>query len=164
MDSTDAVMKAIDAQVREQRLAAQQAAGQLTLGELIALLKGCSEEKPVVFPAESGPLDSPVETYPGEFFSYRGYYEDIAIEQAQPSSPRYASGAVVIEHPTVEAFRSRLEGTIGQVFEGYKGGEFTMGRWTPVWVENDYSRATGYGIIGVRETEERVELITAKVD
>lgn len=52
--------------------------------------------------------------------SYRGYYEDLAFEPA--------------ENVTVASMLELAEGCIGRVFEGYKGGEYTMGEHSTVWL------------------------------
>ncbi len=96
--------------------------GQMTLGELIDYLASLPAEH--VF-AEG--FDSP--------HSYRGYYEDCAFEPAENTT----AGAML------EAARSALDRT----FQGYKGGDFLMGKDTLCWVAT-------YGSCGkpiVRRTE-----------
>lgn len=50
--------------------------------------------------------------------SYRGYYEELAFQPA--------------ENVTVGAMLQDARGALGRTFTGYKGGEFTMGEYTPV--------------------------------
>ena len=52
--------------------------------------------------------------------SYRGYYKDLAVEPAYD---------VTIRH-MVEILKS----CVGRIFEGYKGGEFTMENYSDVWI------------------------------
>lgn len=52
--------------------------------------------------------------------SYRGYYDCFAVEPADRET-------------TIGEMISVLEDAIGQTFEGYKGGEFTMYEDTPVF-------------------------------
>lgn len=51
--------------------------------------------------------------------SYRGYYRDLAFE------PRYDL--------TIKQMLSEAKAALDQTFEGYKGGDFTMGKYTEVW-------------------------------
>lgn len=62
--------------------------------------------------------------------SYRGFYHELAFEPA----PTVTVGAMV------EAARS----AVGRTFTGYKGGDYTMTAYTPVWLAA-YG-ATGEGI------------------
>ena len=94
----------------------ERAESQMTLGKLIAAL-------------ESMPPDSHVDGIDSPH-SYRGYYSDLAFE------PRH-------EKTTVSELLQTCRDTMGQVFEGYKGGDFVMGALTPLWVAN-------YGCTGMR--------------
>jgi DNA/RNA-binding domain of Phe-tRNA-synthetase-like protein len=104
--------------------------GQLNLGELIAALQRLDQNKEVR-------IDFAAD-YPGEVDSYRGYYEDLAIEFSQVKC-------------TVGGLLQRLKNAVGEVFEGYKGGEYQMNKNTAVWVA-DYG-STGRAITGVRESK-----------
>jgi hypothetical protein len=53
--------------------------------------------------------------------SYRGYYTDLAFE---PTT----------DHMTVADALVTCRAAMGEVLIGYKGGEFQMGRNTPVWI------------------------------
>lgn len=53
--------------------------------------------------------------------SYRGYYSDLAFE---PGEGMREAGALLEE----------CRAAMGKVFTGYKGGDFVMGKRTPVWV------------------------------
>lgn len=90
--------------VRWQR---ERAETQMTLGKLIAVL-------------ENMPADSEVVNLAGAH-SYRGYYTDLAFEHEEGT--RRAAELL-----------AECKGAMGQVFEGYKGGDFVMGALTPVWV------------------------------
>jgi hypothetical protein len=80
----------------------------------------------------------------GEPHSYRGYYEDLAFE---PTVVVYTIATII----------SRIEKTcMGQVFHGYKGGEFAMHRNTPLWIANYGS--TGQKLLGL-DTESEIYVI-----
>lgn len=53
--------------------------------------------------------------------SYRGYYSDLAFELVD-GQQFTAAEALAIVRPCM-----------GEIFEGYKGGDFQMGRSTPIW-------------------------------
>lgn len=89
---------------------------QMTLGKMISRLKELPESLQI-----QGISDP---------HSYRGYYEDIAFE---PTSKKVSIAALLKE----------CESSMGQVFCGYKGGDFVMGALTPVWVAN-------YGSCGIK--------------
>ncbi len=91
------------------------ASKQLTLGEVIAW-------------AEALPADLEIAglTKP---HSYRGYYCDLAFEPC--------------EKTTAGKLLELCRDAMGRVFTGYKGGHYTMGENTPVWVAN-------YGNCGLR--------------
>jgi hypothetical protein len=53
--------------------------------------------------------------------SYRGYYSDLAFEQGEGTRP-------------AADLLAECKAAMGQVFCGYKGGDYMMGALTPVWV------------------------------
>lgn len=77
----------------------------MTLGSLIAWLESKPQDAVV---RKLGPLDS-----------YRGYYCDLAFA---PYGER-----------TVGMVLAECRQAMGQVFTGYKGGEYVMGATTPLW-------------------------------
>jgi len=83
------------------------AESQMTLGGLISVL-------------EAMPSDAIVPNLSGAH-SYRGYYEDIAFRHKEGTRP-------------AADLLADCRAAMGQVFEGYKGGDFVMGALTPVWV------------------------------
>ena len=117
---------------------------QLTVGELVSILKRKDPELWVYFDFVHMRPD-------GGVHSYRGYYEDLAIG--------YESGGEC----TVAQLIAWLEKAIGETFYGYKGGEYTMERDTVVWVAN-HNEAGGTAIVDVVDDSWRVILKTAMVD
>jgi len=98
---------------------------QLTLGEIILKLEVIkNKELPVVFD---------VEPYrPVNIDSWRGSYEELALKYAGNESRAF----------TVVELLQLLKSTVGRTLTGYKGGEYLMGKTTPVWVAN-YSECIG---------------------
>jgi hypothetical protein len=50
--------------------------------------------------------------------SYRGYYDELAFEPCGET--------------TVGAMLEAAQSAVGATYQGWKGGDFTMGDWTPV--------------------------------
>jgi hypothetical protein len=80
---------------------------QLTLGKLIAALTAM-------------PADAQVANL-NSAHSYRGYYSDLAFERDDGTRP-------------ASELLAECKEAMGQVFTGYKGGDYVMGALTPVWV------------------------------
>jgi len=103
---------------------------QLTLGGLIELLATVKPDTPVL-------VRAPVVLTPSGVSSYRGNYEDLAIALDTSRSTM-----------DVARFRAMLGDAIGRTFVGYKGGEYTMGRDSALWVSN-YGECSGWYPVGV---------------
>jgi hypothetical protein len=99
----------------------ERAETQLTLGKLIDLLQDLPKANCI-----SGL---------GELHSYRGYYSDLAFE---PTGKMRA----------VSDLLGECKAAMGEVFVGYKGGDFVMGRNTPLWVSG-YGDASGLRLMGL---------------
>lgn len=132
-------------QVAAQRQKVLQESPQLTLGELLLWLENLKDKKKKVF----FNFD---DAYPLDLQSWRGSYAEICFD--------YESGGTA---PTVEQVITEVESAIGKTFHGYKGGDFRMGRHTPVWVAH-YGQSNDTGIVGVKEEDEKVILQTAKCE
>ncbi len=95
---------------------------QMTLGKMIKVLGDM-------------PKDTEIKGL-GDLDSYRGYYSDLAFE---PIGSRASE--------TASELRERCKEAMGQVFEGYKGGDYVMGALTPLWIAN-YGN-TGIKLMGI---------------
>jgi len=73
--------------------------------------------------------------------SYRGYYEDIALEYMPYQRPIHVSNIVW-----------QLEYQIGEFFPGYKGGEYKLTKNSPVWI-SDY-RSIGMAVTGIKQVSD----------
>lgn len=110
---------------------------QLTISELIEKLERCStdyneEEKQVYFDF--------CNFFPKDMYSYRGYYDHLAIGYKDHDSPNGA--------PTRKGLVQELKMMLGSHITGYKGGEFLVTKDTPVWVAK-YNESTGTAVTGV---------------
>lgn len=95
---------------------------QMTLGTLIDTLAAM-------------PPETELEGF-GEAHSYRGYYSDLAFEKMEGKT-------------TAERALTMARGCMGEVFTGYKGGDYPMGRNTPVWLA-EYG-SCGMKIVSIRD-------------
>ena len=77
--------------------------------------------------------------------SYRGYYSDLSF------SPTH-------EVSTVGKLLEQCKSAMGQVYEGYKGGDFVMGALTPLFVA-DYG-CTGPRLMGLDTSDLVIKPIT----
>lgn len=120
----------------------------ITLGELIDAIRLKAKR---IEPSAKIRFDF-VYFYPNGLHSYRGYYDHLAFG--------YSSGG---EAPLVSSVLRELESAEGADFTGYKGGEFTMHRSTPVWVAN-YNETGSTGVVDVKEYCGDLILETAHVE
>lgn len=95
---------------------------QLTLGKLIEALEAMPPGATVANLADPD--------------SYRGYYCDLAFARSDGT------------RPAADLLRD-CRAAMGEVFTGYKGGDYTMGARTPLWV-SDYGTASGLRLMTVR--------------
>lgn len=114
----------------------------MTLGDLIDVLEGCDQNAMVEFDGGDFPL---------RFASWRGVYADLTLVPTHDGQP-----------PSVASVLEMARAADGATFQGWKGGDFTMARHTPVWADAEgdyYSR----GILGLRPDPDngRVVLQTA---
>ena len=110
----------------------------LTLGKLIAGLDAAPDNCDVVFDY--------VEYSPGDPHSYRGYYSDLAFELVETKT-------------TVKEFLALcINECIDATFEGYKGGDFTMGADTPLWL-SEYGTSAGRAIIGMHVSDDNKRVV-----
>lgn len=113
--------------------------GQMTLGSFISRLKELDENTLILF------RDSRVDrTYiVSDFSSYRGYYEDLAIEpEVFALHNRHRAVASNVLH--------MAKTCLGKSFCGYKGGEYVMNKGTALWLSS-YGVATGMRVCGVSD-------------
>lgn len=120
----------------------------MELGELIDALGLCKPDLPVYFDFCG------FRPRPGSLHSYRGVAYDLALGYVDDNGPDVVVGALLAE----------LQQAVGKTFEGYKGGEYTMDRRTPVWVANRGDWLTHTQVARVRVAEFKVILETVYDD
>lgn len=130
---SDVLQILIDAHLN--KLAEQRSKEMFTLGNLIDEL-----EK---YPKDWGVYILPFNLVPDFFCSYRGYYRDLNLVVSTRTEAKY-------KNVTVGDLLKMAKEADGNTFQGYKGGDFTMNRNTPIWVgDEDYS--TGVAIAEVKK-------------
>lgn len=112
----------------------------MTLDDLIIALAAC--------PDQGAPVEIDGEPA-GEFNSYRGYYDQLALGTGR-------------EPVTVEALLAMAGKAKGRVFQGYKGGDYTMTGNTPVWFA-EYGEYPGKAIVGMDHAGHTVRLLVADI-
>lgn len=136
----DPFIAMIQRQVKSARKAEFEASGQMALGDLIDALAMLQADLPVVF----GEAE---DATPVGFDSYRGYYDELALEW------------VMGDPISVKTLREMAESADGSTFTGYKGGEYSMDRSTPMWVSN-YGESSGVMLVGILDDGDRIVLET----
>jgi hypothetical protein len=115
----------------------------IKLGELIKQLSTCNPDARVQFDF--------CDLRPTILRSYRGYYDQLALGWEEDGNR------------TVGELLEERKAAVGKVYEGYKGGEFTMNEETPEWVSG-YGRASGMAIKRVKDFEYYVVLTTRYIE
>ena len=118
--------------------------GTLTLGQLITVLDQYKDDGGTTVKFDF------CHFAPAGLHSYRGSYDHLAISY----SPFQLS---------LETFLAELKGAVGQVFTGWKGGQFVMDENTPIWVDMP-GDASSTAIVGVRYLSGVVYIETKHVD
>lgn len=136
----------IDLQVKNARKMSFEKSNQLTLGQLIEKIESitnndCDGDEPyVVYDFEY--------LFPSSINSWRGSYSELALNFESGGSPM-----------SISSFLSMLKETVGKTFEGYKGGDFLMGKETPIWVAN-YGNSGNTGVVDVLDLGYKIVIIT----
>lgn len=123
----------------------------LSLGEIIAKLEAIQEsekerdEEPWVR-FDFGSL------VPTKLDSWRGVYAELAIGYED-----------VKNWPSLSSILAEFKSAEGKTFTGYKGGDFKMGRGTPVWVAN-YGDSGNTAIVSVENGGYEVIFVTKLID
>lgn len=154
---------------------------QLLLGELILKLEAVKDKNKPLY------IDL-MDKKPMGLDSWRGSYCELAIqtedfgsyqgeiEKDYGSFQTHESIEIGKKNPIVQEWIDVLKKAIGKTFTGYKGGDFVMGKNTPVWLaeysnssfklddkpidEENYSNYKNVYFVDVEEKDSRVYLVT----
>ena len=125
-------------------------ASQFTIEELINALEGAQRTDGLKPDAGIFFDFADLIPMPNGFHSYRGYYEDLQIDTQTDDWERKV---------TVSSFLAELREQVGATYTGWKGGEFTMGKDTVLWVGQS-GDATGTMVVGIGYSEWRCYILT----
>ena len=128
----------IDNSIASARNERMKTSEQLTIGEMLLKLESIQDK----YKDEKEDINVFFDfayLHPAGFISWRGSYAELAIEFTEESD---------IPIPKLHDFIKDLRECIGKEFTGYKGGEYTMGKNTPVWVAN-YGNSGKTGVVDV---------------
>lgn len=155
--------KFLDNAVAAGRAESLKSSPQMTVGEAIATLEnskltyesdGEERDKHVYFDFEY--------LFPTGLDSWRGSYAELAI--TFDWSDRYAyNDENKPKAPTGKEFLTWLKKTVGKTYTGYKGGDFTMGKNTPLWVAN-YGNSGDTGLVAIEVDDFGITLRTWKCE
>jgi len=121
----------------------------ITLGELIAKLEPIPQEYKWSYNNSVTPVEVRYDfpgMYPTYLDSWRGIYAELALGYGG-------------EKKNLADLLKDCKEAVGKTFEGYKGGEFVMGKATPIWVSN-YGESQSMGIVDVINEGHTVILVT----
>jgi hypothetical protein len=114
------------------RRAARVATGQITIGQIIQKCE-MLPDLPVVVHCALVEFDG---VYPSEPDSYRGYYDELAIDISRD------------KEVTLSTFIEWMVDSLHQVYSGHKGGEYNMCEDTFVWLAG-CGESTGIAVTDV---------------
>jgi hypothetical protein len=110
----------------------------MRLGDIIDTLERMPPTAPVKFQGGSNP---------SAFISWRGRYEELSL----------APGGA--DEMTAAELLAKAHAADGAEFRGYKGGDFTMSRSTPVWAD-DYGDCNYNAITDMYLSDSTVLIVT----
>jgi len=156
------LQEVLDNMIQAKRAEEMKTSPQLTLGELILKLENAIsyEDLSTTMERKNLPVVFDIEPYrPVNIDSWRGSYCELALKYAGNESRAF----------TVTELLRLLKSVIGRTLEGYKGGEFLMGKITPVWVANygetDGFREDGYtAVVDVIEEKDKIIIKTKAME
>ena len=178
----------LDNAVQAERAREMLTSDQLTLGELTLKLEGLKDKNlPVVF--DDGKYKpTGLDSWRGSYRELSLNYEDGGTCYDQPKETcqkdefgyhdyecpcgglkEYDTG---MENPTAQQLIDLLKNINGKIVIGYKGGDFTMGKTTPVWVAK-YGTSSGFdpsedkfnrAVVNIEEGKDKVSIITKLMD
>lgn len=147
--------KMLDQATKKMRDASFANSPQLTLGELLALLKDIPTEYGDDKQAVTVEFDFGT-AYPTGLNSWRGSYAELAVNYALSGYDTDEQFA----HTDLKDFVTWLTEANGETYTGWKGGDYTMSLDTPLWVANS-GNVGNTGIVGIKNENYSVILLTA---
>lgn len=134
---------------REERLL-REATGQLTISQIREKCEDLPPNLPIVVFCESDPRYHGA--YPSKLNSYRGYYDELAIDVSHEKTM------------SLDVFAEEMRRALYRTYFGYKGGEYSMYDETFVWLA-EYGDSTQIIVkdIFLSPSRETVHLVAEKL-
>lgn len=174
------LQKMLDDSVKAKRSDDMKTSEQLMLCEIISKLENITnKELPIVFD------DS--DFVPTAIGSWRGSYRELAIcyeggnsfntdeieyEDFEYGHSYKQQSTELPKKPKAQDLLDMLKLCLGKSFTGYKGGNFEMGKSTPLWVAN-YGTSNGYksnddcwtqAVVDIQENNKNVVIVTKLIE
>ncbi len=129
----------------------RESTGQLTIGQIIKKCESLPNLPIIIFCNQKDNLYGYLGSVPCDTDSYRGYYDELAIE--------VKVGAVYLNE-----FKKMMKDSLNRVYFGYKCGEYSMYEDTFVWVAPN-GVSTDLAVVDVRlaEDEKTIQLVIKTV-
>lgn len=139
----------LDNAVKAQRADTLAVSDQLTLGEIISKCEAIAAKGHKLSDGSEPDVTFDFEYMrPSEIDSWRGIYAELALSFEYKGSK------------SLSEFIVMLKEAVGKTYTGYKGGDFTMSRHTPVWVAN-YGNSGNTAVVDIVDAGYQVIIITA---
>jgi hypothetical protein len=120
---------------------------QLSLGEIVLMLDAIDGKNARVCLLIDDTIKTPV-----NLDSWRGSYNELAIDYDDS-----------VKGMSFKKFHKMMNDAIGETFTGYKGGEYTMNRQTPVWAAH-YGESGKDGVCKITKEGNKVIIKTTKCE
>ena len=151
---TKQLQEFLDNSIVAMRDKAMKTSKQLSLGELILKLEAVKNKNLLVY------YDDKKFAPTNSFLSWRGSYRELAMDYEKTASY------------TVKDILEAAKETIGKTLGGYKGGDYLMGKNTPIWVAN-WGESSGFkhtrtkysqAVVDVQKLKTSVIIVTEPMD
>ena len=142
---------------------------QMTLGEMIAVIKPISENQEGIVGKYGHEANVEFDfeyAYPTGLSSWRGSYAELALNFSFVGYGVEGFSKVENFEPKdmpVSKFLELLKNAVGKTYTGWKGGDFIMGKTTPIWVAND-GNSGSTAVVGIINDEHTIYLQTQRVE
>jgi hypothetical protein len=160
----DFLQKSLSSIVKAERAERFGQSEQLSLGELISKLEALLPNQEAIkkkYEHEASVSFDFEYAIPTGLSSWRGIYAELAItfdfigyEHFNKEKP---------EEMPISKFVTMLKSAIGKSYTGWKGGDFIMGKTTPLWVAND-GNAGNTAVVGIQDNEYEIILLTKYIN
>lgn len=163
------LQKIIENEVKSQRAEKLKSSPQMTLGEMIAIIEPIAKNQEGIIKKYNHEANVEFDfeyAYPTGLSSWRGSYAELALNfsfvgygvEGFTKDEKFEPKEML-----VSKFLELLKSALGKTYTGWKGGDFVMGKTTPIWVAND-GNSGNTGVVGIINDEHTIYLQTQRVE